>query len=243
MYNSIQRKAAAEKSAIPFPTLENRKMTDMQTTNAQTKDVQAMDYKNQRSSVASNIPTMSPKALQYTLLVMCLVPVTIILALFSYMPPVYEGQLECKITAAGLPSQAFYKPRYDLRPEFGGGELIVENLSDQDWTHLNLQINHHYQIHDSKPIAAGEKRVFKLERFLNRTGARFKVRYNELNYARVYARRPSRDRATYACNFEKGKPVEIEDDEGSAGFSGIWNSLFGSSVEKDETPEVESPGK
>lgn len=158
---------------------------------------------------------MSPYGLKITLAVMCFVPVVIILALFSYMPAVHEGQLECRITASGLPSQAFYETRYDLRPEFGGGKLVIENLSDQDWTHLNIQVNHHYQIHDSKPIAAHSKRVFDLERFLNRTGARFKVRYNELNYARVYARRPTRDRATYACKFEKGKPVELETDEES----------------------------
>jgi len=155
---------------------------------------------------------MSPKGLKITLAVMCAVPVIVILALFSYMPDVVEGQLECKVTAEGLPSQAFYEQRYDLRPEFGGGQLVVENLSDQDWTHLNLQINHHYQIHDSEPIAAHSKRKFDLERFQNRTGARFKVRYNELNYARVYARRPTRDRAVYECDFEKGKPVEIEDE-------------------------------
>ena len=203
-------------------------------------DIQTTDYTEQRSTVAHNIPTMSPGGLQLTLLVMCAIPVVIILALYSYMPQVYEGELECKITATGLPSQAFYETRYDLRPEFGGGKLIVENLSDQDWTHLNLQINHHYQIHDSKPIAAHEKREFNLERFLNRTGARFKVRYNELNYARVYARRPSRDRATYACNFEKGKPVEIEAEEYGSGFSGLWNSLFASSAKKAKTPEAET---
>jgi hypothetical protein len=164
-----------------------------------------------RSKLAKNIPMLSPFGLKIALAIMCLVPVVIILALFSYMPPVYEGKLECKITASGLPSQAFYDVRYDLRPEFGGGELVVENLSDQDWTHLNIQVNHHYQIHDSEPIAAHSSRRFDLERFVNRTGARFKVRYNELNYARVYARRPTRDRATYACRFEKGKPVEGEE--------------------------------
>ena len=209
-------------------------MTDTQTTDY-------IDHADQRSTVAHNIPTMSPKALKLTLLVMCLVPVTTILALYSYMPPVHEGELECRVTATGLPSQAFYEERYDLRPEFGGAELIIKNLSDQDWTHLNLQINHHYQIHDSKPIAAHSKRVFKLERFLNRTGARFKVRYNELNYARVYARRPTRDRATYACNFEKGKPVEIEEEEYGSGFGGLWNRFFGEAAETAEGHVITEP--
>ena len=166
-----------------------------------------------QSTAAHDIPRMTPFGLKITLAFMCLVPVIVILALFAYMPPVYEGELECKITATDLPSQVFYEQRYDLRPEFGGGKLVIENLSDQDWTHLNIQVNHHYQIHDSKPIPAHTSREFSLERFLNRTGARFKVRYNELNYARVYARRPTRDRATYACNFVAGKPVELTEDE------------------------------
>lgn len=175
-------------------------------TNTSTSDVSIP-----RSSISQDMATLSPRALKITLAIMCGVPVVIILALFSYMPKVYEGKLECRITAEGLPSQKFYEQRYDLRPEFGGGELVIENLSDQDWTHLNIQINKHYQIHDSLPIPAHTKRTFKLDRFLNRTGARFKVRYNELNYARVYARRPTRDRATYACEFEKGRPVEIQE--------------------------------
>jgi len=83
---------------------------------------------------------------------MCLTPVVIILTLFRYMPPVYEGLLEAKLTATGLPPQVYYEEKYYERTGHEGGQLIVENLSDQDWTHLNIQVNKHYQITASKRL-------------------------------------------------------------------------------------------
>jgi hypothetical protein len=127
------------------------------------------------------------------------------------MPPVYEGLLEAKLTATGLPPQVYYDEKYYERVGHEGGQLVVENLSDQDWTHLNIQVNKHYQIIDKVPIKAHSVKAFDLDRFVNRTGARFSLRYNELTSARIYARRPTRDRATYACNFENGEPVELEE--------------------------------
>lgn len=184
----------------------------MQSTESDTKDAYVSStgrVANQDSSITRTMPTLSPRQLSIVLAFICVVPVLIIVTLFAYMPPVYEGLLEARITAAGLPESEFYEQRYDLRPEFSGGELVVENLSDQDWTHLNIQVNRHYQIHDVEPIKAHSSRRFDLERFITRTGARFNIRYNEINQARVYARRPTRDRATYACGFEKGQPVEL----------------------------------
>jgi len=123
---------------------------------------------------------------------MCLTPVIIILALFRYMPPVYEGLLEAKLTATGLPPKVYYEEKYYERVGHEGGQLVVENLSNQDWTHLNIQVNKHYQIIDKVPIKAHSVKAFDLDRFVNR-------------------RRPTRDRATYACRFENGQPVEIEE--------------------------------
>jgi len=100
---------------------------------------------------------------------MCLTPVVIILTLFSYMPPVYEGLLEAKLTATGLPPQVYYEEKYYERTGHEGGQLIVENLSDQDWTHLNIQVNKHYQIIDKVPIKAHSVKAFDLDRFVNRT--------------------------------------------------------------------------
>lgn len=166
---------------------------------------------SQQSSIAKPMATLSPNALRWVLAAMCVTPVVIILALFHYMPPVYEGLLEAKLTATGLPPKVYYEEKYYERVGHEGGQLVVENLSDQDWTHLNIQVNKHYQIIDKVPIKAHSVKVFDLDRFVNRTGARFSVQYNELASARIYARRPTRDRATYACEFEDGQPVEIEE--------------------------------
>lgn len=179
--------------------------------NRTSAEIETGKIANQQSSIAKPMATLSPDALRWILAAMCVTPVIIILALFWYMPPVYEGLLEAKLTATGLPPKVYYEEKYYERVGHEGGQLVVENLSDQDWTHLNIQVNKHYQIIDKVPIKAHSVKAFDLDRFVNRTGARFSVQYNELASARIYARRPTRDRATYACEFENGQPVEIEE--------------------------------
>ena len=154
------------------------------------------------STALAATPKLSHGLLTGTLITMCIVPVLLIFLLFAYLPPVHEGQLEASVGAAGLPAAAFYDTRYDLRPAVPTGELIVRNESDQDWTHLNIQINKHYQIYERNPIPAGEERRFKLDRFVTRTGATFELRYNPLKHVRIYARRPTKDRATFATDFD-----------------------------------------
>lgn len=154
------------------------------------------------SSQQQSAPRLSHRGLTWTLALMTLIPATVIAVLWQYMPPVFEGQLEAEITAEGLPPADYYQVRYDLRPPHSGGELVVRNLSDVDWTHLNMQVNRHYQIYDIAPIPAGETRRFRLNSFISRTGARFSLQYNQLFMARIYARRPTRDRATFVQKFD-----------------------------------------
>jgi hypothetical protein len=179
--------------------------------NRTSTEIETGKIANQQSSIAKPMATLSPSTLRWILAAMCITPVAIILALFQYMPPVYEGLLEAKITATGLPPKVYYEEKYYERLGHEGGQLLIENQSDQDWTHLNIQVNKHYQIIDKVPIKARSVKAFDLDRFVNRTGARFSVQYNELASARIYARRPTRDRATYACEFVDGQPVEIEE--------------------------------
>lgn len=153
------------------------------------------------SSVQKQSPRLSHRALTIMLLGMCLIPVATIAVLWQYLPPVFEGELEANVYAEGLPNEEFYQVEYYKRPTFKGGLLVVENLSDQDWTHLNIKVNGHYQIYDKEPIPAHGERRYELNRFLNRTGARFSLQYNELNRVRIYARRPTKDRATYFREF------------------------------------------
>ena len=134
--------------------------------------------------------------------VMCLVPVVTIAALFTYLPPVFEGQLEASVSTEGLPSGTYYQDHYSTRAPVDSGVLIIHNDSDQDWTHLNIQINKHYQIYEHRTLEAGESRPFRTDRFVSRTGAKFDLRYNPLSHVRVYARRPTKDRATFATSYD-----------------------------------------
>ena len=147
-------------------------------------------------------PQLSSRGLTVLLCIMCLVPVVTIAALFSYLPPVFEGKLEASVSAEGLPPGSFYDEHYSKRPPVEHGVLVLHNDSEQDWTHLNIQINKHYQIYEHRTLAAGESRPFRTDRFVSRTGAKFDLRYNPLRRVRVYARRPTKDRATFATSFD-----------------------------------------
>lgn len=154
-----------------------------------------------QSQALKNAPRLSPRGLTILLSAMCLVPVVTIVALFNYLPPVYEGELEASVSAEGLPSANFYETHYSERQDVPHGILIVHNDGEQDWTHLNIQINKHYQVYEYRAIAAGESRRFRTDRFVSRTGAKFDLRYNPLRFVRIYARRPGGDRATFATDF------------------------------------------
>ena len=131
--------------------------------NRTSAEIETGKIANQQSSIAKPMATLSPDSLRWILAAMCVTPVVIIFALFAYMPPVYEGLLEAKLTATGLPPQVYYDEKYYERVGHEGGQLVVENLSDQDWTHLNIQVNKHYQIIDKVPIKAHSVKAFDLD--------------------------------------------------------------------------------
>ena len=157
----------------------------------------------EQSSARRNAPRLTHRGLTMLLVGMCLVPTVTIFSLWSYLPPVYEGQLEADARTTNLPPAEFYARPFRDRPTVGGGQLHVLNQSDQVWTMLNVQINHFYQIYDRDPLNPGEERTYELDRFVTRTGAIFDLRYNPVKNVRVYARRPTRDRATFFKDFEQ----------------------------------------
>ena len=171
---------------------------------------QERDTSFPRSTAMQQSPQLSSVALTRLLIGMCLLPIITIMALWCIMPPVAERQLDCSFAAKDLPDADFYAIDYWKRDEYGLGELHVSNLSNQDWTHLNIQVNRAYQIYDDQAIPAGTTKVFELDRFISRAGARFSLRYNQLKSARIYARRPTGDRATYYCEFKDGQPVDVD---------------------------------
>lgn len=131
------------------------------------------------------------------LVLLCVLPVATVAIIWQYLPPVAEGKLAAKIQAVGLPSAEYYAIDYRKREPHKGGELLITNLGEQEWTNLNITVNTFYQIYDNVPIKPGETASFELESFVSRTGARFSLQYNELGTVRVYARLPTKDRATY----------------------------------------------
>jgi hypothetical protein len=165
-------------------------------------ETEVTNESRQESSAFQKAPKLTHRALTTTLVAMCVIPVVLLTVMFIFLPQVYEGELEASVSAIGLPPASFYDQPYDERPSVPTGELVIRNDSVQDWTHLNIQINRHYQIYNREPIPAGEERTFELDRFVTRTGATFDLRYNPLNYVRIYARRPTRDRATYSTDFD-----------------------------------------
>ena len=163
-----------------------------------------------RSTAMQASPQLSSAALTRLLIGMCLLPIITITVLFMILGPAAEADLDCQFAAVNLPDAEFYAIDYRERDEYVGGELIVSNREDVDWTHLNIQVNGHYQVYDQEPIPAGSSKTFKLDRFVTRAGAKFSLRYNELKSARIYVRRATRDRAICYCEFKNGKPVEEE---------------------------------
>jgi hypothetical protein len=159
------------------------------------------------SSEQKKSPRLSHRTLTVMLTIMCLIPLVTIAVLWNYLPPVYEGKLEANVLSEGLPNAEFYAIDYYKRPPVEDGVLVVQNLSDQDWTQLNIQVNGNYQIYDTEPILAHEEKRYDLNRFVNRTGARFSLQYNELSRVRIYARRPTKDRATFYHEFPTHFPV------------------------------------
>ena len=147
-------------------------------------------------------PKLTHHSLTMLLTLMCLIPVTTIFALWGYLPDVHEGQLKAEVYAQGLPPKEYYSTEYYKRLPISDGTLVLKNNSDVDWTHLNVQVNGNYQIYDRETIPAHGQREYILGKFLNRTGAKFQIQYNELDRVRVYARRPTKDRATFEHKFD-----------------------------------------
>ncbi len=157
-----------------------------------------------RSTTQRGSPGMSHRTLSILLCLMAMVPPLTIGILWSLLPPLAEGQLNCEITAIGLPDPAIYQVKIADRPAVSDGSLVVNNTSDQPWTHINIWVNGYYQIYDLDPLPAGGTRVYELDRFVTRFGASYNLRYNQLDRALVYARMPKGNRATRQIDL---KPV------------------------------------
>ena len=165
-----------------------------------------VDSNGLESTVRASAPRLSHRGLTLLLIAMCLAPIITIGFLWSYLPQVYEGQLEGSAWTSGMPDASFYLIPFRERGPKTGGKLHIKNESDQIWTILNVQINdNYYQIYDVVPLEPGQEREYELNRFITKSGAAFEMKYNPVKNARVYARRPTKDRATFFVDFESPK--------------------------------------
>ena len=155
-----------------------------------------------QSKAMAGAPQLSSRGLTRLLIAMCSIPVITIATLFWYMPPVHVGELQASISAEGIPSAKFYETDRGDKNKIGDAILIINNDSDKDWTHLEIRVNKHYQIYEKEPLLAGDSRRYRLDRFITRTGAKFDISINPLKFVRIYARRPSGDRATFTTDFD-----------------------------------------
>jgi hypothetical protein len=155
-----------------------------------------------RSSLQTSSPRLSGRKFMIVLVLLCILPVATIAIIWSYLPKTEEGKLKAKFTAIGLPPPEYYLTDYRQREPHAGGELLVTNISDQEWTNLSITINGAYQVFDIKPVRPGETVSFELKGFVSRSGARFSLQYNELKSALIYARLPTKNRATFYYEFD-----------------------------------------
>ena len=153
------------------------------------------------SSALKHAFELTPTGLTLLLMIMCFVPVVTIFVLWRILPPVLEDQLQAAVSAEEIPGPSFYETRDDLRRAVPPGKLLVQNLTDEDWEMPNIILNTYYQIYDTEPIKAGQVRAFDLDHFITRTGARFQVRYNPLKTVRIFAKLPSKERASFNYSF------------------------------------------
>lgn len=156
----------------------------------------------QDSTAIRRAPKISRNTLTIMLALMCTVPGVTILALWYLMPPVSEGTLEVDVTRVGVPEIEYYLIDISERADVSEAAIIIKNVSDQEWTHTNIQVNKHYQVYDLDPIPPGAEREYLLNRFLSRTGARFDLRQLPLRHIRLYARQADKgDRATLDIDY------------------------------------------
>lgn len=157
---------------------------------------------NLASSLQLKSHRLSGRMFMLILVLLCVLPIATIALIWRNLPKTEEGKLKAKVGTIGLPAPEYYRTNFRDREPHTGGELLVTNISDQEWTNWSITINNAYQLFDKTSIKPGETVSFKLEGFISRSGARFSLRYNEIKSVMIYARVPAGDRATFYHEFD-----------------------------------------
>lgn len=160
------------------------------------------DSPDAQSSVLQQAPRMSARTLTILLTCMCCVPAITIFTLWKIMPPVKEGKLEVTVTRVEVPDIDYYLQPIEDRADVSESRITIVNDSDNDWSHIVIRVNGHYNVQDEGPIQAGGERSYLLNRFISRTGARFDLRQIPLRHVRVFAKQLGKgNRASFDVDY------------------------------------------
>ncbi len=151
------------------------------------------------SSMMAAAPSLSRRGLTSLLVLMCIVPIGTVTVLQITMPPVKPNTLTAQVSMVDVPPPIYYERDLEDRLIFPDATLVVKNMGQQAWTHLNIRINGgHYQVYEhAAPLEPGHERSYLLNRFVNRSGAVFQVGITRPDSVEIYARLPDKSRGTY----------------------------------------------
>ena len=155
-----------------------------------------------QSSAVRSAPRLSQKKLTCTLCFMALTPVVTIIWLQAVLPPVKPGVLKAEVTLRNVPPRSFFEQDPSERPSLPRPSVVIKNVGDVDWTHINIRLNRDYQIYEhGAPFPPGSQRSYLLDQFISRTGTKLDVARIQLTDIEIYARLPNRSRATFDQDF------------------------------------------
>lgn len=140
---------------------------------------------------------LSRKGLVAMLIAMFIIPVATVLTLWYYLPPVSLYALDATVEVVALETAKEFDRR-DPNPKVPEPRLVITNTGDQNWTHMIVEINRRYKVYRTDAVVEpGGTIEFGMDFFQTREGVFFAPGRIPLKHVRIYARLPSRARATY----------------------------------------------
>lgn len=145
---------------------------------------------------------LSRKSFVAMLVAMFIVPIATVLTLWFYLPPVSMYTLDATVTLVGM-ERAKEFDRREAIPAVPEPRVVVKNIGQDEWTQLIVEVNKRYKVYRTDEVVpAGETIEFGLDYFMTREGLFFPPGQIDVKHVRVYARLPSRSRATYEADFD-----------------------------------------
>lgn len=136
------------------------------------------------------------------LIAMFVIPIATVLTLWYYLPPVSMHTLDAVVTLKGMERAEEYDRRETI-PSVPEPRVVVKNNGKDEWTQLIVEVNKRYKVYRTDEVVpAGESIEFGLDYFMTREGLFFPPGQIDVKHVRVYARLPSKSRATFETDFD-----------------------------------------